>query len=316
MRKKILYLGIPVIITILLLTLGTSQFAFLKNLNPLVSPESQNSPQTHASILMDFSNGKILDAKNADKPLPVASMSKIMVEYLVLQSIHNHQLSWQDKVSISDYIYTISYNPNFSNVPLQKGASYTVKELYQAMAIHSANGAAIALAEKIGGTEKKFVKKMNETAKSMGLDHTHFVNSTGLNNSDLGNFRPTGSPTEGNRMSAKDVAHLAQNLIRNYPEVLDVSKKAVAVFNQDGKSPKRYYSTNWMLPNMGFPEVEYPGVDGLKTGYTEKAGYVFTGTAKQSNERLISVVMGTQSKLARFEKTKELFENGFDQLAE
>ncbi|TFJ92374.1 D-alanyl-D-alanine carboxypeptidase family protein [Lentibacillus salicampi] len=302
---------ILLMIAILFVTLWASQSTLLKDkLNQLFPPEPT------AAILMDFDNGEILYEKNVDQQLPVASMTKIMVEYLVLQSIDQNQLSWQSKVPISDEVYTISNNPNFSNVPLQKGTSYTVKELYQAMAIHSANGATIALAEKIGGTEKKFVEKMNETAKSMGLDHTRFVNSTGLNNSDLGDFYPTGSPSEGNRMSAKDVAHLAQKLIRNYPEVLDVSDKAVAVFNQDGKKPNRYYSTNLMLPNRGFPELEYPGVDGLKTGYTGKAGYVFTGTAKQSNERLISVVMGTQSKLARFEETKELFDYGFDQLAE
>jgi len=270
----------------------------------------------NAAVLMSYKNGKILYAKNADQALHPASMSKMMVEYLALQAIAQNRLSWNSRVPVSHYAYYVSSHPGFAHVPLQEGASYTVKELYDAMAIDSANGAAVALAKKIGGTEKHFVGMMNQTAGEMGLDHTHFVNGTGLNNKDLGKYYSVGSPTDENKMSARDLAHLARNLIQKYPEVLNISKKAVAVFNENQTKAYKYYNTDWMLPGRGIEDVSYSGVDGLKTGYTEEAGYCFTGTAIRSDVRMISVVMGTQTKKARFKETMKLFNYGFQRISE
>lgn len=262
--------------------------------------------QASSVILMNAQNGDILFEKNDNQPLPTASMSKMMTEYLVLEAIYKeHKINWDTPVNISDYAYYISNHPGFASVHLEKGKHYTVKQIFDAMAVRSANGAAIALAETVSGSEKEFVKKMNATAAQLGLDHSHFVDSTGLNNTDLGQYYTTGGPTDTNRMSAKDVAVLARDLIQTYPEILKVIDQTKITF-QD----KTYKNTNWMLPGVK-KDLGYQGVDGLKTGYTDEAGYCFVGTVKRNDARLISVVMGTNTKEARFTETEKLYDEAF-----
>lgn len=264
--------------------------------------------QAKSVILMNAQNGHILYEKDTNQPLPTASMSKMMTELLVLEAIHDHKISWDKSVLISDYVYAVSNHPGFASVHLKKGQSYTVRELFNAMAIHSANGAAIALAESVSGSEKDFVIRMNETAKHLGLKQSYFVDSTGLNNKDLGNFYSTGSPNDTNLMSAKDVALLAKQLIHQFPEFLNVVDEPELTFGQH-----TYTNTNWMLPEINKQQVGYEGVDGLKTGYTDEAGYCFVGTVKRKDLRLISVVMGASSKVTRFSETERLYETAFSQ---
>lgn len=268
-----------------------------------------------SAILVDYDTGKVMFERKANKQLPPASMSKIMVEYLVLKEIHHHQLSWKTPIKISHYAYTISSTPGFSHVPLVEGQSYSTKDLYDAMAIHSANGATIALAEKLSGSEADFVKLMNQTARELGLTHTRYVNSTGLNNSDLGSFYSVGAPHDGNLTTALDLSKLAENIIKNYPEALHVSGQAVKAFGQFSNKPSHtIYNTNMMLPENHVDGLSYPGVDGLKTGFTRQAGYCFTGTAYRKGHRLITVVMGAKTKTARFKETKKLLDFGFSHL--
>jgi D-alanyl-D-alanine carboxypeptidase (penicillin-binding protein 5/6) len=266
--------------------------------------------QAKSVILLDAKNGDILYDKNIDQSMPTASMSKLMTEFLVLESIHNNKITWEKSVSISDYAFAIGNNPGFASVHLNNAQSYTVRELFNAMAIHSANDAAIALAEAVAGSEKDFVVRMNETAKQLGLENTHFVNSTGLNNLDLGNFYSTGSPNDTNIMSAKDVALLAQQLIAQFPEILDVVAKPKLKFGQH-----TYTNSNWMLPAINKQNAGFEGVDGLKTGYTDEAGYCFVGTVKKYDRRFISVVMGASSKISRYSETARLYETAFKQIA-
>ncbi|NSL52343.1 serine hydrolase [Calidifontibacillus erzurumensis] len=276
--------------------------------------------EAEAAILIDAKSGKILYELNADQTLPPASMSKMMTEYLLLEAIHQKKVSWDQEVSISDYVYKISQNRSLSNVPLRKDIKYTVKELYESMAIYSANGSTIALAETIAGSETNFVKMMNDKAKELGMKDFKFVNSTGLNNKDLLGMHPKGTgETEENMMSARATATLAYHLINDYPEVLETASIPVKKFTK-GIDGEGITMLNWnaMLPDIpGYlQQFAYQGVDGLKTGSTELAGYCFTGTAVRNGMRLISVVMRTKSQYARFEETKKLFDYGFSNFVE
>ncbi|WP_281503650.1 D-alanyl-D-alanine carboxypeptidase family protein [Ectobacillus sp. JY-23] len=262
-----------------------------------------------AAILIEADSGKILYAKNKDQSLPIASMTKMMTEYLVHEAVAKGKIKWTQKTQASEYAHLISQDRSLSNVPLENGGSYTVKELYEAVAIYSANGAAIALAELISGSEGNFVKEMNKKAKELGLLNSKFVNSTGLTNSDLKGKHPEGtSADEENKMSASDSALLAQRLIKDYPDILDTAKITKKVFQEGGKYPVQMDNWNWMLKGLVYG---YEGVDGLKTGSTPAAGYCFTGTAKRDNMRLIAVVIKTESYEARFQETKKLFDYGF-----
>ncbi|RYL90897.1 D-alanyl-D-alanine carboxypeptidase [Sporolactobacillus sp. THM7-4] len=271
-----------------------------------------------SAILIDFNSGQIVYEKNADQVYPPASMTKMMTEYLVMQALHSGKLNWNTKVSISDYAYTISQNRSFSNVPLRKDYQYTVKDLYEAMAIYSANGATIALAEKVGGSEKNFVDLMNQTAKKMGMTNAHYINSSGLENVDLGKYAPYGGKNSSNDLSARDLVKLAYHVIKDFPEALNISKIPLKNFTAGVDKPVQMVNWNYMLPGFGanMNKFRYDGVDGLKTGHTDRAGYCFTGTVNRNGHRLISVVMGTNSDSERFDQTKALFDYGYQQFSE
>ncbi|MBS4201811.1 D-alanyl-D-alanine carboxypeptidase [Bacillus sp. FJAT-49732] len=320
-------------ILILLLMIGCGLYFFIKSANesntqlpvsflPLqqheveskefsikvIHPLTEMNINAKAAMLIDTRDGSILYEKNSDEPFPTASMSKMMTEYLVLEAIKEGKLAWEQSITVSDYAYTISNTPGFASVHLQKDQSYTIRDLFHAMAIHSANGATIALAETVSGSEKDFVEKMNGKAKELGLNNSKFVNSTGLNNEDLGEYYSTGAPQDANEMSAKDLAILTRSLITQFPEILNVSSTHKLTFGD-----QTYINTNLMLPGNN-EQVSFEGVDGLKTGFTDEAGYCFSGTVERDDIRLISVVMGTQTSLERFIETKRLYEASFGQL--
>ncbi|MGD7055233.1 D-alanyl-D-alanine carboxypeptidase family protein [Sutcliffiella horikoshii] len=275
-----------------------------------------------AAILIEFSTGKIIYQKNVDEALPVASMTKMMTEYLLLEAIEDGKLDWSKEVILSDYAQAISQKyPELSNVPMRKQEPYTIKELYEAMAIYSANGATIALAEAIAGSETKFVEMMNAKAEKIGLENYNFVNSTGLNNEDLAvggvPMHPEGTDAnEETTLSAKDTARLAHRLLTDYPEILDTASIPFKVFREG--TPDAIDMPNWN--KMLFTEelkVQFEGIDGLKTGSTDAAGFNFTGTAERDGMRVISVVMnttndeGVSTEISRFIETKKLMTHAF-----
>lgn len=269
-----------------------------------------------AVILLDASSGKILYEKNADQALPIASMSKMMTEYLVLDAIDEGKISWDTTTKITQYAFDISANEEFSGVGLRLDYDYTVRELYDAMAINSDNATTITLAELIAGSESNFVKMMNDKAGELGLPDYHFVNSTGLSNTDLGDNYPEGTSSDAeNELSARSVALLAYKLLRDHPEVLETSSIAEMDFHEN-----HMINWNYMLPDSpGYlAKYHYDGVDGLKTGWTQQAGPCFTGTAVRDGMRLISVVMNVSgpNKDVRFEATKKLFDYGFTNFEE
>src|SRR5690625_1595788 len=177
--------------------------------------------------------------------LPPASMTKMMTEYLVWEAVEANEISWDDTTTISDYAYSISANEEFSGIGLRQNVEYTILELYEAMAINSDNATTIALAEYIAGSEGEFVKLMNEKAEEMGLMDYQFVNSTGLENSSLGDNYPEGTDPDGtNLLSARSAALLAYHLVTDYPESLDIS--SMPEFEFDDKTIEKW---NSMLPH-------------------------------------------------------------------
>ncbi|MGB8001253.1 MAG: D-alanyl-D-alanine carboxypeptidase family protein [Anaerobacillus sp.] len=266
-----------------------------------------------AAILIDADSGKILYQKDPELTLSPASMTKMMTEYLLLEAIKKNEISWDDKVTISEPIHKLSQNRALSNVPLRVDDEYSVKELYEAMAIYSANAATMALAEHLAGNETKFVEMMNAKAKELGMQEYKFVNSTGLNNRDYNGKYPAGDSDEENMMSARSTALLAYNLIKDYPEVLDTASIAKKTFREGTSDEIEMDNWNWLLPSLVYADkYKVKGIDGLKTGTTDLAGSAFTGTAKQGDLRLITVVMKTASHEARFKEASKLLNFGFD----
>lgn len=267
--------------------------------------------KAESAILVDADTGKVLYAKNPDIALPPASMTKMMTEYLVLEAIEKGDISWDTTTQISDYPYSISANTSFSGIGLRQNVDYTVRGLYEAMAINSDNATSIALAELIAGSEGEFVKLMNQKAEEMGLTDARFVNTTGLENSSLGENYPEGTDPDGtNLLSARSSALLAYHLINDFPEALEISKIPETEF--DGQT---IINWNRMLPHEGdnFKQFYYEGIDGLKTGRTDLAGYCFTGTAEKDGHRLITVIMKADSEEQRFKETASLFDYGYTQ---
>lgn len=263
----------------------------------------EDAPEINAraAILIDAGTGEVLFEKNAQEALPPASMSKMMTQLLVLDQIEEGTLAWNDPVAASAYAAQV---PG-SQIGFDEGDVYTVREMFDAMVVHSANDAAVALAEHIGGTETAFVELMNQRARKLGLsEETLFANATGLNRQDLIAFAAASNERD-TLMPAKDVAQLAGYLIKRYPVILEVASRGSVKLSSH---PQLLKSTNEMLAGRTY---EYPGNDGLKTGYTPEAGYCFTGTAKQNDKRLISVVMGASTPELRFAETKKLYQFGF-----
>lgn len=243
-----------------------------------------------AAISVDASSGKILYAQNAtDSSTGIASITKILTAYMVYEAVAEGKLTWDTKVPISDYAFGLTKDSETSNIAMTQGESFTVKDLTNAMLIPSANSAAIALAEKIGGSEPKFVDMMRAKLKSWGITDEKLVNASGLTNSFLGdNIYPGTSASDENTMSAQDVATIAVHLLKDYPQVLDITSQVSAVFDAGGQSQTTMDTTNFMLP--GF-QASRTGVDGLKTGSTTLAGDSFAGTTNENGFRIITVVL-------------------------
>lgn len=269
--------------------------------------------EAKSAVLMDAETGQILYQLNGDVEKAPASMSKMMTEYLVSRAIKQGKLSWDDTVKVSEN----AAKQIGSRIFLAEGDEHTIKELYIAMAVGSANDATAQLAVTVGGSEEEFAKLMNETAAELGMTKSHFINSTGLDRADMPEkFRP--ASIEGETvMSAKDSAILAYHILKEEPEFLETSKIQSYKFRERDETPITNW--NWMLESNkdvpNFRKFAYKGVDGLKTGHTSSAGNCFTGTALQNGTRLIAVVMGVPGNSndgKRFLETAKLFDYGFN----
>jgi len=271
--------------------------------------------QVKSALLMEATTGQILyeyhtpDARDGWEP---ASMVKMMTEYLVLEAIAQGKFNWDTVVTITERQDSI----RGSGQLLAAGHKYTIKDLFNHMSIYSANDATVALAETVAGTEEIFVDMMNEKAREFGLsEHAHFTNATGLANDYYGQYAPNTSGI--NWFTARDAATIAQRLLFDHPEILDFSSRPQEYRREGDTSTELMLNWNRMLDswfplnNLYSKLYAYEGLDGLKTGHTDTAGYNFTGTAERDGFRLISVVMGTENEDMRFGETRKLLDYGF-----
>ena len=239
-----------------------------------------------AWVLMDFNTGQILAGSNADEPLPPASLTKMMTSYLVEQGLKSGKLKPTDMVtmSLSAWCKGGKEGDSCMFVPLNTQAS--LMDMLRGVVIDSGNDASKALAEHIGGSEAGFAAMMNAEAAKLGMTHTHFENSAGL-------------PDPTHKASARDLAVLAQAIIRNSAEYYPIYAEHEFTFNgiKQGNRNALLYTD--------------PTVDGLKTGHTDEAGYCLTASAKRNGTRLISVIMNAGSAQARADQTRVLFNWGF-----
>lgn len=283
-------------------------------INVLAKDEEEYTVAAKAAIAIDANTGKIFYEKNADKALPIASMTKLITLYLVLESIDNGKLDWDDQIEISDHLLAISQDLELSNIPLTQEKTYSVRDLFNASALVSANAAVTALAEKIAGTEKDFVDLMRKKVEHWGITDAYLISTSGINNEYAkGRIYPGSKEDEENLVSAKDMAIIARHLVNDFPEILDTTKEPTIIFDENSKDPIPMNSTNWMLPDgPNFKE----GIDGLKTGTTDLAGECFAATYVKDGTRIITIIMNADNVEtdpgARFVETSNLIDYVYD----
>ena len=242
--------------------------------------------KSQSGIIMEASTKKVLLEKSSHEHLAPASMTKIMTMLLIMEELNKGNIKLEDEVIIS----ANAANMGGSQVYLEANTKATVKELLTSIGIASANDAAVAMAEKIGGSEDNFVNMMNKRAKELGCVDTHFSNPHGLDEDD-------------HYSSAYDMALIAAELLK-YEDILEITKTyETTLTHQNGKSI-------WLVNTNSLIRF-YSGLDGLKTGYTEKAGYCLTGTMKRNDMRLITVVMHANEKEDRNTDTINMMEYAY-----
>lgn len=241
-----------------------------------------------AAILVEAETGQVLYEKNSAETLPPASITKIMTLLIAMEEIEKGNLSLDSEISISKYAESMGG----SQIYLAAGTRIKLEDLLKAVTIASANDASVAIAEAIGGTYSNFIRLMNKRAEELGMVNTHFANSTGL-------------PVEHGEhyTTAYDITLMSRELIK-YEKVLEWASIWVDYVQLPGREA--------MLVNTNKMINYYPGMDGLKTGYTSEAGYCLAATAKRDNMRLISVIMGAETEKRREELTARLLDYGFN----
>jgi len=264
-----------------------------------------------AAVLMDYATGRVLYDRAGDEPIPPASMTKVMTLYLAYEALEEGVLRKEQVITIDEAGSSFSRPPRSSLMLLEEGQEVTVLDLMKGLAVASGNDAAYALADLIGPGTDAFIEKMNAKAREMGLNHTVFVDPDGW--------------SEFNQVTAREFSRLARTYIAEYPEALEeLHSVPFMIYPMPEnmpeertfriQAPRKKKNTNWLLKS-------YPGIDGLKTGYIDEAGFNFSATAAREEGRLISVIMGIhtdsyyQGLQRRAEETEILLDYGFDSYA-
>ena len=242
--------------------------------------------QGKSAILIEASSGKILYEKNAHERMAPASMTKMMSMLLVMEKIDRGELKWSDIVTVSEN----ASGMGGSQILLETGEQMSVEDLFKGVAVASGNDAVVALAEHIAGTEENFVKMMNDKVKELGLKDTSFKNPHGLD-------------TANHYSSAHDMAMIALELSK-HPDVFKYTSIYEDYLRKDTDRKIWLVNTNKLVRF-------YDGVDGMKTGYTEGAGYCLTATAKKNGMRLIAVAMGETDSKTRNSEVTNMLNYGF-----
>lgn len=270
-RKKILSL---IVFAFTLFSFNLAQAAL-----PIPAPPNVAAKNYY---VIDFASGKVLAEKNPDAQVEPASITKLMTSYVVYKELHANRLSMEDKVDISEKAWRMGG----SRMYLEVNSSVSVSELLKGLIIQSGNDASVALAEHIAGTEDAFVQLMNQYASDLGMDNTNFMNSTGW-------------PDKKHLTTARDIAILATAIISEFPERYRWHAEKEFTYNSI-----KQYNRNKLL-------WRDESVDGMKTGHTDSAGYCLVASAERSDMRIISVVLGTDSKKARANISQALLNFGF-----
>lgn len=252
-----------------------------------VYAEDDVTPNAKNSVLIEVSTKEVLFEKNKDSQVAVASLTKMMAQILILEAIENGNLTWDEQVKTSSN--AAGYGG--TQIYLQPGEMMSVRDLMKGITMASANDATVVLAERIAGSEEAFVKMMNEKAKELGLKNTNFVNPTGLDE-------------ENHYSSAYDMALIAIELLK-HDEILEFSSVYEDYLRTD--TPNKFW-----LVNTNKLVRFYDGADGLKTGFTDNAGYTMAVTAKRNDMRLIAIVLGEEVSKVRNQETTNLLDYGFN----
>lgn len=249
--------------------------------------EDDPTPNAGSSILMEVSTKTILYEKNKDSQVAVASLTKMMAQILILEAIESGNLTWDEQVKASSN--AAGYGG--TQIYLQPGEMMSVRDLMKGITMASANDATVVLAERIAGSEEAFVKMMNEKAQKLGLKNTNFMNPTGLDE-------------DNHYSSAYDMALIAIELLK-HDEILEFSSVYEDYLRTD--TPNKFW-----LVNTNKLVRFYDGADGLKTGFTDNAGYTMAVTAKRNDMRLIAIVLGEAVSKVRNQETTSLLDYGFN----
>ena len=241
-----------------------------------------------SALLMDGATGTVLYEKNAHEPLAPASVTKVMTMLLIMEAIDSGRIGWSDTVTASE----TAAAKGGSQIYLKAGETMSVSDMVKSIAVSSANDCACAMAEHLAGSEQAFVAQMNARAKELGMEHTHFVNCTGLDD----------EPEAAQHLTcAYDIALMSRELLVNHPDI----KKFTTIWMDTVRDG------SFGLANTNKLVRFYQGATGLKTGFTAKAGYCLSASAQREGLELIAVVMGAETAQDRFSACKQLLDYGF-----
>ena len=276
---------ISIIVTFALL-FNSSLFVFAAEKTEAKTDEL--APNTRSAVLIERDTGSVLYEKEKDEKYPPASMTKIMSMLLIMEALDKGQFNMKEKVRTSEYAASMGGSQIF----LEPGEEMTVKQMLFGIAVGSANDATVAMAEKIAGSEKSFVAKMNDRVKSLGLKNTHFENCTGL-------------PADNHYSSAHDMAMMGKELL-NHKEITNFTGTYESYLRENSDEKFWLVNTNKLVRF-------YPGVDGLKTGFTQESKYCLTATAQKNGMRVIAVVFGAENPKERNLQVSNMLDFAFNQ---
>ncbi len=254
--------------------------------NQMVLSTDINALQSRSFILLEATTGQVLHEKNSQIKYPMASLTKIMTTYIIMKELAKGEITYDTVITASEYACSFGG----SQVWLEPGEQFTLREMLNAIELHSANDAAVAVAEAIAGNEASFVQLMNAAADELGMENTKYLDCSGLTD-------------EGHYSTAEDTAKLALALTQTYPEIFDFTTKIYEPF-RDGEDQVDLYNRNKLIQY-------YKGATGLKTGFTTLAGHCLAATAERDGFSLVSVVMGAPDTNARFADSTKLLDFGF-----
>ena len=264
----------------------------LPGLLPLNAGAVELDTNGKSALLMDVATGTVLYEKNAHERLSPASVTKVMTMLLIMEAIDSGKIGWEDTVTASE----TAAAKGGSQIYLKVGETMSVSDMVKSIAVSSANDCACAMAEHLAGSESAFVDRMNTRAAELGMNDTHFVNCTGLDD---------GEDAQNHKTSAYDIALMSRELLKNHPDI----QKFTTIWMDTVRNGEFGLSNTNKLIRF------YNGATGLKTGFTSGAGYCLSASAQRDEMALIAVVMGCETSQKRTQACKSMLDYGFANFA-